>query len=196
MWMEGLNGLDFKSCTSETIFDQFSNIQYPEFYKNEEFLRTIFANYKLQEQNTVLLCPYANSVKKLPNVFWEKLTDTLLEKGYCVCTNSVGEQEPPIRGTPAVFIPYKYSVPFLERAGYLVSLRSGFNDVTSSAHCKMAVLYPENDFRRGLAATLSSRASFSMQTMYERRDVIEMDVDTKNIYQVINNIVCMFRSSN
>ncbi|MEA4924882.1 MAG: 4Fe-4S cluster-binding domain-containing protein [Syntrophomonadaceae bacterium] len=194
MRLEGLHNMDFAACTREAVFSDIdiTCTKKPCFDFNSSFVEELFSRNNFKPKKTVLLCPYANSVKSLPEGFWEILADTLLKKGFCVCTNSVNDDEKPISGTSAVDMPYEYSVPFLEKAGYLISLRSGFNDVTNSAKCSMVVLYPEKDFKRGLASTLRTRESFSIKKMYSRHDVIELDVSEDNIQDIINSILFEF----
>lgn len=161
----------------------------PKFIYDEKALTFLFEDNHLQKGKTVVLLPYAKSVKNLPGSFWMELTERLQELGISVCTNSAGSHEPPIEGTPAVSIPLQHAVPFLEYAGASVGLRSGFQDVTSTAKCLKIALHPKDNFTRGLVCDINE--SYCLSEMYHQPDQYDWIYSVQGQKQLIDDIVHM-----
>ncbi len=101
-----------------------------------------FERFNLPENRTVILAPYAKSIKPIDFNWWIKIRDILLKSGFQPVTN-VGINEKPIEGTQGITIPFEEIIPFSELAGWVIGLRSGLMDILSSSKCKLTVLYPE-----------------------------------------------------
>ena len=104
------------------------------------------------------------------SVFWEALADGLKNKGFSVCTNSSGENEPAIFGTTAIFVPLNIVPQFISKSGYFIGVRSGLCDVISAATAKKIILYDaEERFFNS-----SSFEYFSLKRMGLSNDVVEI----------------------
>ncbi len=101
-----------------------------------------FERFNLPEHRTVILAPYAKSVKPIDFNWWIKIRDILLKSGFQPVTN-VGLHEKPIEGTRGITIPYEEIIPFSELAGWVIGIRSGLMDILSSSKCRLTILYPE-----------------------------------------------------
>lgn len=135
---------------------------------------------------TVIIAPFAYSVKDLPIWFWEEIAKKLKEKGYAVFVNINTESEINVfDNMETVFFSFDECEAILQFAGYFLALRSGLCDIVSMISCKKVILYPDEmrpiDYR------------------VHRSDVIfssfeSMGFDTENIVEisspVIHDIVC------
>lgn len=130
----GIHGFNFLSFPAAYLGVSEDKISKPVFFANKKELQELFLQNGLIPHKTVVLTPHVKTFKAIPNSFWICLAGTLLDKGLSVCTNAVNT-EPPILGTVPIFVPYQASVPFLEMAGATIGVRSGFQDVTSTAEC-------------------------------------------------------------
>ena len=135
-------------------------------------------SYGLSEGRTVLLSPYAYCIDQLPMSFWAELAKQLHQIGYYVCTNCAGKREKPIPGTVGVFIPYTLVIPFLEQAGYLIALRSGFVDITGQAICKKVILYPRCN--QNMWGVGSPKDCFSLSNMGIQNNCLELEYDSRD----------------
>lgn len=113
----------------------------PVFSSDEKAIRNLFQKYNLKIGKTVLLSPFSTGNSQLPEVFqWSRIVDLLTEAGYSVCTNCFGEEQP-IKDTVKVEISYKEIVPFLDKAGYCIGIRSGLMDIISTSKCKKFIIH-------------------------------------------------------
>lgn len=194
-WIEGYKNWNLFNLMHQVHFGEIdqNDIDTPCF--NQEKTEEVFSEMGLVEGKTVILCPYAKWPPLITNYFWRKLAAELQERGFCVCTNSAGENEPPILGTIPVSYPYGVAVPFLEKAGYVVGLRSGFLDIVESANCKKVSLYPSNCKKRGITGNGGGEGamdSFSLNEMFGRHDWLELITSPENFEDVIERILEYF----
>lgn len=189
--LEGYGGWNLHSLIKEVHFPAVSRPSVPFFQDPEETVNKIFTDHQLQYGKTVILAPYAKWPPKIIGGFWERMALELKRLGYTVCTNSVGASEPPVEGTVAVGFSYEISVPFVEKAGYIIGLRSGFLDIIESAAAKKVALYPFNCKKRGLVNE-SAMGSFSLNEMFHRTDWLELETDLTNLEDVIHDIIDFF----
>lgn len=188
-YVEGIHNLNILSQAMFFLdIQNSSEFVKPTFFYDNKSLDELFRKLKCVQNRTILLSPYAKSVKSIPMYFWIQLTERLKEKGFSVCTNSIGETEPPIYGTTAVFIPYDQSVPFVERAGAVIGLRSGFLDVVSSAKCLKISLCNENNYKRGICHISES---FSLSAMYEEPDQYDFLYSAETSMDLLDQLVRM-----
>lgn len=116
----------------------------PAFARMNDGLETFCVQKGIKKGKTVILSPFAYSIQSLPMHFWQQLTDELGNRGYTVCVNiDVKKEKCALENVVPVSFTFSQSVAVLEYAGYLVGIRSGFIDVTSSAKCKKIILYPQ-----------------------------------------------------
>lgn len=119
---------------------------FPAFSADEKETNDLFEKHGLLPGKTALLSPYANT--SWPHYVdmsaWEELAQELKLRGYTVCTNSFGPQEPAIHGTTAVQISFSELNSFLTRAGLFIGMRSGLCEIISSIPCKKIVIFPKD----------------------------------------------------
>lgn len=157
--LEGIHGLNFMDFFAAVVFDQLAPVV-PQMFASPLELIEIFNVNRLEVGKTVVLSPHANNVPPIQNEYWNKLVDRLKAMGISVCTNAFGVQ-PPIWGTPKVELPFCKLERFLDMAGYLVSRRSGFDDITHFSSCRRVEVYPERIYKRSLVATTAQCFSYT-----------------------------------
>ncbi len=188
MHLEGLHGFNLLSLSEAFLGIEDNAIINPPIFDNDKnILKDLFKENNLTPGKTVLIAPYAKSVRQIPILFWKKLADKLSEQGYKVCTNSIGIQEPPIEGTIAMQIPHSVSVPFLEMAGITIGLRSGFQDITNTANCLKITLYPTNNFDRSIACDINQ--SYSLIDMYSQKNQYDLFYSIETEDTILQNIM-------
>jgi len=133
---------------------------------------------EIKEGKTVILSPYANTVKNIDVTIWEELTNELLKKGFDVITNSSGKDEPVIKGSKEGFYPLEDMVHIVEKAGYFIGVRSGLCDVISAAKAKKIVLYPDK-----------ASMFFSIEKMGLSGDVEEVLLDGQYNGKIVCGII-------
>lgn len=107
-------------------------------------IHELFLNNHLVEGKTVLLAPYTNYLKPMPNELWIKLVDRLNKEGFCVCTNCASGNEKPISGSMPINLSFNEINDFLDNAGYFIGARSGLCDVISSSKADIHIIYQEH----------------------------------------------------
>ena len=192
-WIESYKGWNLYNLIHAVHFGNLdiNDVQLPLFVNDEEELSLLFEENGLIPGRTVVLAPYAKWPPKIPEYFWLQLVKKLKEKGFLVCTNSAGKEEPAIQGSVAISFPYSIAVPFLEKAGYLVGLRSGFLDIVEQAKCKRVALYPYNCAKRGIANG-TAQGSFSLNAMFNSHDWLELETRPDNLDDVIEKIISFY----
>ena len=116
----------------------------PEFDKLDDEMIALCEGMGMKKGKTAVLSPYAYSLQSLPMHFWQELADRLMKEGYTVCVNVDAKKEKcGLEHVIPVGFTFRQSAAVLEYAGYLIGIRSGFMDITSSARCKKFVLYPQ-----------------------------------------------------
>lgn len=100
----------------------------------------IFDDYQLVRGKTVIICPRANSVVELSNEVWLGMADDLAATGLLpVFMNSdAGGSK-----YNTVEFPLSCAIEFCDLAGYMVSLRSGFCDLTATSSSRRLIIYPD-----------------------------------------------------
>lgn len=190
-YVEGLH--DFNLFTEAGAYlnvNLDNELAFPKFNYNEAIMQNLFESAGLIYGKTVVLAPYAKSVKAFSMLVWESIADALLKEGFCVCTNSIGEMEPAIKGTKPIFVPYDQAVPFLEKAGAVIGLRSGFMDVVSSAKCLKISIVGKENWTRTKIAHISE--VFNLRNMYrvsKQYDLIYTPDEMDELIEKIINLV-------
>ncbi len=190
--LDGLHG--FNLFTQEQDFLGISDAEYvyPKFALDERYVADLFERHSLVKGRTVILEPYAKSTRKISPSFWIILARRLNKMGWCVCTNSIGEQEPAVGGTIPISFPYNYSALFLEWAGVSIGLRSGFQDVINAARCLKITLYPEGVLTFGRIKDISE--FWGVGNMYHQADQYDISYSSDNEEQLIDDIMHLIRN--
>lgn len=107
-------------------------------------VKRIIESEKINERNSVIFIPYAQSVPMLPKEFWEILVEKYRKRGYEIYTNAAdGEKEIP--GTKALSIPLEYMIDVVNYAGHAVGVRCGLIDLLALGQCNCQVINPFKD---------------------------------------------------
>ncbi len=120
------------------------DISMPAVYDND--VRTFFEKNGLSAGKTVILSPYANTVKQLSLFEWDKIAEKLIEMGYIVCTNIGGEYEIPIHDTLPLHIDIEDFPAVVEMAGYFIGTRNGLCDFLIGNKAKKVVFFSKEVF--------------------------------------------------
>ena len=134
----------------------------------------IFLEQGMIPGKTVVLSPYANTVRQFSKKFWEVLAERLLSLGYCVCTNLASESGEAISGTIPTFVDIDKIISFVETAGYFIGIRSGLCDILCTCECLKIILYSDEIFD-----LISVFDFYSMEKMGFGRNVIEFVVQNE-----------------
>lgn len=116
----------------------------------------------IEQGASVLLFPYAQSFRVEALDHFADLASELSRRGLKVFT-SVSPDERPAAGTTPVFIPFPILREVAEHAGWLVAVRSGIADLTSSARCRKTIIY----------WNARERSTWSINRMGLCRDAVE-----------------------
>lgn len=139
------NFIGYKGITSVDVFKYALHLPL-----DSSLSRPKVADYNIEKANsfwqstglptgkTAVLAPNAQTVPMLPNDFWSRIAKALNERGWTVCTNSLDGSS--IEGTCPLKFDLGMAIPICEKAGLVVSLRSGFCDLISTASCRLIVL--------------------------------------------------------
>lgn len=187
-WFRGYKGWYFTELFRKFVFDlpDDSRPRHPILQDKEKEVSDLFSKNGLKKGKTVVLSPYSNTLSDLPLNFWEQICIRLKEKGYTVCTNSSGPEEPPIKGTVGVFFPLNIAPQFVNVAGMFIGVRSGFCDIVSGCEAKKIILYDKgNRFYN-----CSAYEYFSLNKMKLCNDAIEIEYehDSNDLDRIINFI--------
>lgn len=163
-------------------------------WKSPEFKtlsQTLVKKYKklgLIKGKTVIIAPFAYSVRNLPVWFWETIAEKLKEKGYVVFANINTETEINIfENMETVFVPFDECEAILKYAGYFLALRSGLCDIVSMIPCKQVILYPAEMDPIDYRVHRSDMVFSGFKTMgYDMKNIIEISSP------MIHDIVCPF----
>lgn len=181
----GLHGFNLLSISAAALGVSENRMLKPDFVYAEKALKKVFNDKKLIEGKTVVLSPYAKTVRLIPMTFWMKLVDILKKNGFVPCTNVAGDEKA-LQGTEPVFIPFCQSVPFLEKAGASIGIRSGFQDVTCTANClKVSIMWEKvpTPYR-----CCSVEEAFCLKDMYHQQDQFDLIYNFEREEQLINEI--------
>jgi hypothetical protein len=159
---------------------------YPSFPRRTDVVKKIFDDYGLIPHKTVLISPYAGHfIASITKLQWKRLVDELQKKGYSVCTNSGGKNEPALEGTVAPFIDLQDCVEFVEMAGFFIGVRSGFCDLICKAECTKMIIYETG-------ALAGSADFFGFESMGLGENIKEYVNDCINTDDMIDSILKNF----
>ena len=78
----------------------------------------------------------------------------------------------PVKGTVGVCVPYSELVPFLDKAGMFIGVRSGLCDIIATSTCKKVVIHT---YRNGFWPDGRSISYTGLQNIELCNDVVEME---------------------
>lgn len=111
-------------------------------------IKKFFTMGKIEQGQTVVINPYANSCSEVPMSFFQIISARLASVGFHVVTSTIGEQEP-LAGTIGIDFQLIEALDFCEKCGYVIGQRSGFMDLISFSEaniiCVDAVSYPHSE---------------------------------------------------
>lgn len=182
----GLNMVDFYlSCGLD--LDEGAEKSVPQFVTDRDAVNKWFEHNGLPQGKTVLISPYSTGLKKydIPKEFWVRLASRLKNMGYTSVTNCAGTEKC-IKGTIALSIPYDQIVPFLEKAGYFIGIRSGLCDIIAGAHCKKVILhtYEAKWWRDGMSIPYTG-----LNNMGLCDDAVELEYSNENRAEILSCIL-------
>lgn len=128
---------------------------------------------------SVIIAPYAHTAKLLPVVFWEKVVDVLLNKGYEVYTN-IAKNEKEIKGSRALCVGLADIAKCAETAKCVISIRSGLCDVLAFTKARLIVI----DTDQGLTDC------WRLNDI--RNDIIYAESYNRNEDELVNFVVSYF----
>lgn len=172
-WIRGYKGLNFNEMFRNFVFGFSDEVDYnlPEYVIEQENIHNFFKENGLIPAKTIVLSPYSNTLFELPGQLWEEIVLLFQKRGFTVCTNSCGPNEPTIKGTAPVFFPLTIAKDVLDAAGYFIGVRSGLCDVISSSSCKKVIFYE----RDGFFYQSTTFEYFSLSKMGLCDDVLEIE---------------------
>lgn len=188
--LRGYKNIDFNTMFQRLVFKAENKKINSDIKIKQESADEYFEKYRLKKGKTILISPYANTTSKIPEDVWKSIIAKLIDNGYDVVTNIGTDEEEPLDNTIGLFIPYKYLIDFVNKAGGFIGVRSGLCDIISSTAAVMCVLYPEES----CFMNSSMYGYFSLQKMGLKQDnIMEIEFSSLNISQFIDDIVKYYR---
>lgn len=138
--VRGINLLDiYRACVFN--LEPGTKLQCPEVYVSPDELDKMIHPY-ISTPKTILLMPYASTIHKLSQTFWDRLAQECLKRDYIVYTNVKDASEMPIYGTQPLSLPLKELFIVSRTLGWkCISLRSGICDLLGFSDISLFVLY-------------------------------------------------------
>lgn len=143
--MDNYNGLNFLEQYKATM-ESDGEYRKPE-CDTDEKLEEMAEKYGIDRGNTVIIAPYANTLKIFPENFWKDIVSKCSEKGMKVFTNSCGDSEPVIAGTHRLSCRLSEMTAVTECAGWYIGLRSGLCDLIMFTKAKKYILYTKELYK-------------------------------------------------
>lgn len=158
----------------------------PGFLSLTEGLEEKYREAGLKKGKTVIIAPFAYSVRNLPNWFWDEIAERLRKKGYEVCASiNTALEVNPFTNMVSYFFPFEECDAFLRYCGYFLALRSGLCDIAAMVPCRQVILYPDEMEPLDYSVHRSDIAFSGFGSM---------GFDTRNITEIsspaIKDIVC------
>lgn len=152
---------------------------------DEEKAKALFSEYGLKRDKTIILAPYANSIKENYSDVFGNIAKYFLDRDFVVCTNCVGENEKPIKDTIPIAFPLDMIGRIIELSGIFIAVRSGLCDIVSNVKAMKIILYP-NDLYFGYDSAYNY---FSLIKMQLCNDALEYEIDNINKEQITRQII-------
>lgn len=122
---------------------------YPDITMPIEYARDVslfFDRNSLVPGKTVILSPYANTIRQMSLFEWDKLVEKLKDNGWVVCTNIGSSSEIPIHNTIPLHIDIEDFPAVVEKAGCFIGTRSGLCDFLVGNKAKKVVFFTKEIF--------------------------------------------------
>lgn len=193
-YMDGYNNLTFIDVIKLGMLnlDEEAMPVYPKTNSNKLDIDILLDTNNLIERKTVVLAPHVNSLVQIKWSFWEKLADSLKNKGFVVCTNCGNDKEQPIKNTIPLVFSFQDANELVNRLGYLISYRSGFCEVTASSHCEKMVIYPNKKRNQGFMDEMNY---FRLtDPIYSGSTITEIVNDYDNVDDLLNHVIASFEN--
>lgn len=134
---------------------------------------------------SVIIAPYAKSLKILPISFWTALVARLKKIGFCdIFTNVSDTSEIPVPGTEQCCLPLNDICQVMNGISLFFSIRSGLCDFISRTKCKKYIFYPkvENMF--------ASKTFYTLSQLPDARNFYEYEIgmDESCYEDVLNDV--------
>lgn len=121
-----------------------------------------FRTWKVRKGKTVLLAPETTTTANIQDQSsWKELAAALEQKGFDVVTMCVGNEA---RYLHPVSFPLDEAIPLAELCGTVVSMRSGFVDLLSSAKTRLVIAYPDVPWGVGRFMNAGSLRSMGLRS--------------------------------
>ena len=134
---------------------------------------------------SVIIAPYAKSLKILPISFWTALVARLKKIGFCdIFTNVSGTSEIPVPGTKQCCLPLNDICQVMNGISLFFSIRSGLCDFISMTKCKKYIFYPKVD------GFFGSKAFYTLTQLPGARNFYEYEtgMDESCYEDVLNDV--------
>jgi hypothetical protein len=150
----------------------------PLFSGDAAAIKKHFKSNSLVIGKTILLAPFSTGLKNflLDDYFWEDIASFAVLEGFTVCTNCFGDERP-VRNTVRISLDFSEIVPFLDKAGCFISIRSGLCDIVSTSRCKKIVIHP---YYAKFWPAGQSLAYTGLKTMGLCNDAVEYELKENN----------------
>ena len=150
-WVYNSNPFYFKKCSDADNPDSLyqlkkhiyrlpedSNIDYHHLYS--ETVVSAIKNFEDLKNKIIILNPYSNSAFEATDILFRKISYYLMENGYIVYTNVVGNQKP-IYGTKELRCNIEELFNIARNISAIISIRSGILDYLAPSGVNMFVIY-------------------------------------------------------
>lgn len=136
--------------------------------------------------NSVLLCPQANSVATLDISFWIKLAELIKANGYL----PIFLRTENLESYKSIDFPIQDTISICNNFHGIVSLRSGFCDLISTCDTKKMIIYPHIQWRAGKLIDSTSLALMGLCLNDDKLLEIELyENQIDSVYEEILNFI-------
>jgi hypothetical protein len=145
---------------------------------------SFFTHNKIETGKTVVLCPHANTIETIEGAFWQSLAKSIEKIGLIPAFMNYN-----CDGFISLDFPLELSKVICEKAGFIVSLRSGFCDLISTIETKKIILFPRVKW---YANDLIKSTSLINMDLCNSENLLELEVPIeleKDYNPFINTII-------
>ena len=116
---------------------------FPDIETDDKTVEKIFIDNNIPIGKTVILSPYANTVRQMSLFEWDKIVTAMKKIGLTSVTNIGGDSEIPVHGTIPIYINLDMLSAVVKKAGYFIGTRSGLCDFLVGSKAKKVVFYSQ-----------------------------------------------------
>ena len=150
----------------------------------------LHSDYVLDKKRTIVLAPYANSMKNLEEAFWEKLASELIGKGYVLYTNVASSREKVISGTTPMTTTFNELIYLAEKVNCFIGLRSGIFDLLAFTNARLLYIINNTHWHDDLKLNynhLNSRAFYTLNA--QEQEAVTAFLQQNNLSSIDNLIL-------